>query len=57
MDPAHAELPIAPPMPTLAAALRARAAASPERPFLRFEEETWTFADAGGVATLETAVS
>ena len=46
MDPAHAELPIAPPMPTLAAALRARAAASPERPFLRFEEETWTFADA-----------
>ena len=33
-------------MPTLAAALRARAAASPERPFLRFEAETWTFADA-----------
>ena len=33
-------------MPTLAAALRARVADSAERRFLRFEAETWTFADA-----------
>jgi fatty-acyl-CoA synthase len=37
-------------MPTLAAALRARVADSAERPFLRFEQDIWTFAHAFGEA-------
>jgi fatty-acyl-CoA synthase len=44
MDPATAQLPSAPPSPTMAVALRDRAADSAARVFLRFEETSWTYA-------------
>ena len=44
MDPATAQLPLTPPLPTMAAALRARLADSAARVFLRFEERSWTYA-------------
>ena len=43
-------MPPAAPSPTLAAALRDRAADSAERVFLRFEDATWTFAETYGEA-------
>ena len=43
MDPATAQLPLAPPSPTMGAALRTRLADSAERVGLRFEETNWTF--------------
>jgi len=44
MDPATAQLPLTPPLPTMGAALRARFTDSAERVFLRFEERSWTYA-------------
>ncbi|HXQ23388.1 MAG TPA: AMP-binding protein [Candidatus Acidoferrales bacterium] len=48
MDPQTADLPQAAPSPTMAAAVRARAADNGARVFLRFEDEQWTFAEAYG---------
>ena len=46
MDPATAQLPLTPPSPTMAAALRERVADSAARLFLCFEETSWTYAEA-----------
>src|ERR1700687_2643525 len=45
MDPVTAPLPATEPAPTMAAAVRARAADSAGRIFLRFEDQSWTSAD------------
>src|SRR5260221_12791705 len=45
MDPTSIEFPSTSPSPTMAAALRARAAECGERVFLRFEDDRWTFAE------------
>jgi len=45
MDPVTAPLPSTELAPTMAAALRARAADSADRVFMRFEDQSWTFAD------------
>ncbi len=46
MDPSSIHFPSSGPAPTVAAALRARVAECGARVFLRFEDDSWTFADA-----------
>jgi acyl-CoA synthetase (AMP-forming)/AMP-acid ligase II len=45
MDPMRTQVPADGPPPTMAAALRARAADSPGRTCIRFEGQAWSFAD------------
>ena len=51
MDQATAQLPLTPPLPTMAAALRARFADSAARVFLRFEERSWTYAQTFAISS------